>query len=597
MNAPVSNFGLADYAVLFAMLLISSGIGIYFRLSGGRQKTTSEYLFANGQMSALPLAFSLMSSFMSAITLLGVSAENYSYGTMFTIHNVAFGLCTPIIAYLFVPVYFKVGVNSVYQYLEKRFGNSAKISGSIAFTIQMVLYMGVALYAPALALETVTGMPKAYAILSVGFVCTFYSTIGGLKAVIFTDVFQSLLMYAAVFSVIAVAWIDKGSLAEIWRIADSHGRIQFDNFDLDPTVRHTWWGIILGGSVTYLSVYAVNQGQIQRYISTGNLETAQYAVWINWPIVSLLSLSTSFAGLAIFSKYAECDPFKTCKIDRSDQLMPYYVVDTMGHIPGLPGLFVSGIFSAALSTVSAAMNSLAAVTLEDYVKPLYKRISRKDYPDQSSFSAKLISILYGFVCIVFAFMADGLGGVLQTSLTILGVVGGPTLGLFSLGMFFPHANEVGAVSGFILSLVLTFWLGFSGKPAPIKLSTTSDGCFANDSANFTSSLFECNLRINSIKSETEHIYLFRLSYLWLSVLGLLACLLVGILVSCFLNSLNKSFHKEVNSEMFAPPISFYLKRQYNVHQVNERQKGQESQLQMKEVLNNDNEEQSLCLKT
>ena len=99
---------------------------------------------------------------------------------------------------------------------------------SIAYTMQMILYMGIVLYAPALALEAVTGMPKTYAILAIGFVCTFYSTIGGMKAVLLTDVFQSLLMFAAVFSVIICAAIKAGGLGEIWRVAQDGGRINFN---------------------------------------------------------------------------------------------------------------------------------------------------------------------------------------------------------------------------------------------------------------------------------------------------------------------------------------------------------------------------------
>ena len=115
-------------------------------------------------------------------------------------------------------------------------------------------------------------------------------------------------------------------------------------------------------------MYAVNQTQVQRYLTVKDLKRAQTALWLNWPILTCLSLSTSFSGLAIYSKYAACDPVKAKVINSPDQLMPLYVVDTMGDIPGLSGLFVAGIFSASLSTVSAAVNSLAAVTIEDYYK-------------------------------------------------------------------------------------------------------------------------------------------------------------------------------------------------------------------------------------
>lgn len=142
------------------------------------------------------------------------------------------------------------------------------------------------------------------------------------------------------------------------------------SFNPDPTTRHSWWSLIIGGGFTYLTLYAVNQTQIQRLMTVKSLKSSQTALWLNWPILSLLSLSTSFSGLAIYYLYSNCDPLLQGRINNRDQLMPLFVVDAIGAYPGLSGLFVSGIFSASLSTVSAAVNSLAAVTLEDYLKVL-----------------------------------------------------------------------------------------------------------------------------------------------------------------------------------------------------------------------------------
>ncbi|KAJ1522518.1 hypothetical protein ONE63_001706 [Megalurothrips usitatus] len=553
-------FGVWDYALFTLTLLVSASIGIYYRFTGGKQKTAEEYLLADRNMSIAPVAFSLMASFMSAITLLGVSAENYTYGTMFVVINIAYGLFTPVAAYLFLPVFFNLGATSVYEYLEKRFGRPARLTGSLAFSLQMILYMGIVLYTPALTLEAVTGLRQEYAILSVGIVCTFYSTIGGLKAVLITDVFQSLLMFAAIYSIIVSAWIDKGSLGEIWRIAEENGRIEFGEFSGDPTVRHTWWSLILGGGVTFLSLYAVNQAQVQRYLAVKDIKTAQKCLWWNWPLLTLLSFSTSFSGIAMFSKYVHCDPLASCKIRSSDQLMPFYVVDTMGHIPGLSGLFVSGIFSASLSTVSAAVNSLAAVTLEDYIKPIYTCFKKQDLADKgSSNRAKLISVLYGIICIALAFVAQFLGSVLQASLTIFNVVGGPILGLFSLGMFFPMANQTGALTGFVSSLAFSLFLGFAKKPAPkpLPVYTDADTCYSN-----------CSIPTSTPSpslpgSDDDIFYLFRLSYMWLGVLGLIVCLVVGVLVSLFASyvlHIHPTSADDLDSNLFVPPVAKFLKK-------------------------------------
>ncbi|XP_072389015.1 putative sodium-dependent multivitamin transporter [Diabrotica undecimpunctata] len=545
-------FGLWDYVVIAIVLLISSSIGIYYRFTGGKQKTAQEYLLADKNMSITPVAFSLMASFMSAITLLGVSSENYSYGIQFIVINFSYGIFTFIAAYYYLPVFFKLQATSAYEYLERRFGKTARLAASLSYTLQMTLYMGVVLYAPALVLEALTGISKLSAILSVGIVCTFYSTIGGMKAVLVTDVFQSLLMFAAIFCVIINGWVEKGSLAEIWRIAEQHNRTNLLNFSPDPTVRHSWFTLILGGGVTFLSLYGVNQTQVQRYLTVKDLKTAQKALWWNWPILTCLSLSTSFSGLVIFSRYYKCDPVLSKRINSADQLLPYYVVDTMGDIPGLSGLFVAGIFSASLSTISASLNSLSAITVEDYIKPLYLTIRKKPLSETvSAVQLKLLSLVYGAVCIAVAFLAQFLGGLLQAALTIFGVVGGPLLGLFSLGMFTTMANEEGAVCGLVVGVGMALWMALGAKP-PVPLARRLDGC---ENTNVT-------LPVTSTQSEKTYLWIHRVSYLYNGLFGLLLTMIIGLFISFAVNKLSKRPRRMYDPNLFIPPLAKALEKKF-----------------------------------
>ncbi|XP_057657298.1 putative sodium-dependent multivitamin transporter isoform X2 [Diorhabda carinulata] len=549
------SFGVWDYVVIAIVLAISSIIGIYFRCTGGKQKTTKEFLLADKNMSITPVAFSLMASFMSAITLLGVSSENYSFGVQFIVINISYGIFTFIAAYLYLPVFFKLQATSAYEYLEKRFGKTARLAASLSYTLQMTLYMGVVLYAPALVLEALTGITKITAILSVGVVCTFYSTLGGMKAVLITDVFQSLLMFVAIFSVIIYGWIDEGSLAEIWRIAEEYNRTTLSNFDPDPTERHSWFTLIIGGGVTYLSLYGVNQTQVQRYLTVKDLKTAQKALWLNWPILTCLSLSTSFSGLVIFSRYYNCDPITTQQIGSADQLLPYYVVDTMGHIPGLSGLFVAGIFSASLSTISAALNSLAAITVEDYIKPLYFSM-RKIHLTETvvAVQLKVISLIFGGICLAVAFLAQFLGGLLQAALTIFGVVGGPLLGLFSLGMFTTVANETGSVCGLVAGVGFALWMALGAKPA-VPLPRSIQGCENADA------LLNATLIAVSKKPEKTYLWIHRVSYLYNGVFGLVITFVIGIVLSFVINrySTQTKIH---DPNLFIPPLARKLRKKY-----------------------------------
>ncbi|XP_033609452.1 putative sodium-dependent multivitamin transporter isoform X2 [Cryptotermes secundus] len=462
-------------------------------------------------------------------------------------------------------------------YLELRFGQVTRLAASFAFSLQMILYMGIVLYAPALALEAVTGLSKTLSVLAIGLVCTFYSTIGGMKAVIITDVFQSLLMFAAVYVVIIKATVDAGGLTEVWEIAVDGNRIEFDNFDPDPTVRHTWWSLVIGGGFTYLSLYAVNQAQVQRLLTLKDLKKSQQALWISWPVLSLLSLSTSFSGLAIYSKYYGCDPLKAGRISAYDQLMPLYVVDSLKNMPGLAGLFVAGIFSGSLSTVSSAVNSLAAVTIEDYLKPAYAWLKGMPLPETwQGFLSKIMVLLYGLLCLGIAFAAQYLGGILQASLTIFGVVGGPLFGLFTLGMFFPFANQMGAVTGLLTGLILSLWIGFGGpKPPPKMLPMSTENCplrtqnyLLNMNTSSGIKMMALNQNVtaglsSAANSSDDYFLLYRLSYLWYVVIGFLVTLLVGVICSCIVNWCSKEPHTTSNPDLFAPLIRCYVKQNYH----------------------------------
>ncbi|KAH0948285.1 hypothetical protein HN011_011329 [Eciton burchellii] len=568
----MATLSVTDYVVIAILMVISSAIGIYYWFRD-RQKSTEEYFVANKSMRMIPVAIGLMVSYLSAVSLLGVSSENYIHGTQYAVINISYGIATPFVAYFYLPVLFKLNATSVFEYLQERFGTITRLIASFAFLLQLLLYTGVVLYAPALALEATTGISVNMSVISLGLICTFYSTIGGIKAVLVTDVFQSLLMLIAVIVVIATAAIDTGGLARIWQIAHEGSRLEFDNISLDPTVRHTWWSLTFGGFFTYLSLYSVNQVQIQRMLTLRNLKTAQYALWWSWPMASIMSLTLCFTGLAIYAKYHNCDPLKNGKISSYDQLMPLYVMDMLSDYPGVPGLFIAGIFSAGLSTISATVNSLAAVILEDYIKPLW-RIRKKELSATASIIiSKILALTVGLACVAIAFLTRYLGGLLQAALTIFGVIGGPMLGLYTLGMFLPSCNQKGAITGFILSLIFSLWIGF-GQPRPpiLQLNVSTDGCETNKTtiayhwSNNESLIYNTNSygyqrttwspeNMNQTEPDKSYFYLYQISYMWYCPLGFLLTIAVGWLTSWITRWIFKEDQIEVDPSLFSPIVA------------------------------------------
>ncbi|GFR09668.1 putative sodium-dependent multivitamin transporter [Trichonephila clavata] len=523
-------------------------------------------------MPVVPVAFSLMASFMSAITILGLAAENYMNGTQFVIINIAYIFGTPIAAFVFLPVFYQMQATSAFEYLEKRFNKETRLLASSIFIFQMVLYMSIVLYAPALTLSAVTGLSKWTSILSIGVVCTFYCTIGGMKAVLWTDLFQGLMMYSAVFAVIAKGTIDVGGFSEVWRLADEGQRIQFFNFDPDPTVQHTVWTLAVGGIFTYVSIYAVNQAQVQRLLTVKSLKESQIALFLNWPLTSLLSITASLAGIVVYANLAKCDPIlrsEETNIEKADQILPYFVMISLTMLPGLPGLFVAGVFSASLSSVSSAINSLAAVTVEDFLHPVwFHRMSEK----RVTIFTKLIAFSYGILCILLTLVVDRLGGVLQAALSLINVVGGPMLGLFSLGMFFKRTNSKGSIIGFLISLCLCFWIGIAAAMRSHKLPINHrsvDGCPVNGSVitefsthNYANGSFTNSTHFTLETDDDDNGYVFpllRLSYMWYAGFGYITCIVVG-----FCSSLIWGERSYVNPILLSPIVHFKSSRKYPI---------------------------------
>ncbi|KAL2102525.1 hypothetical protein ACEWY4_001693 [Coilia grayii] len=460
--SPVGSFSAWDYVVFSVMLLVSAAIGLYYAYVGRHgSQSSGDFLTGGRSMTAVPVAMSLSASFMSAITVLATPAEVYRYGASYVCYGLAYVIVMATCSEIFLPVFYRLGITSTYQYLEMRFNRATRLFGTALFILQTVLYTGIVIYAPALALNQVTGFDLWGAVISTGVVCTFYCTLGGLKAVVWTDVFQVGIMVAGFLAVIIQSVLRQGGVAVILSDAKEGGRLDLLDFDLNPLRRHTFWTITFGGAFVWITVYGINQAQVQRYISCKSLAHAKMSLYVNLLGLWVILVCSVFAGLCLYSIYKHCDPWTTGQISSPDQLMPYLVLDILRGYPGLPGLFVAAAYSGTLSTVSSSINALATVTVEDLVKP-YTDLSET----QLSYLSKGLSFVYGAVCIGMAGLASLMGGLLQAAVSIFGVVGGPLLGLFTVGILCPFVNATGGLAGLLCGLVLSLWVGIGAQLYP-----------------------------------------------------------------------------------------------------------------------------------
>ncbi|XP_035707984.1 sodium-coupled monocarboxylate transporter 1 [Folsomia candida] len=550
------HFGTVDYLVFTLMLAISAGIGVFYGCFSKRQKTTKDFLMGGRNMGTIPVTLSLLASFFSAIALLSVPAEIYLNGTVYVMIGPSYFAALGVSAYLYLPVFYNLQLTSAYEYLELRFSKPVRILASVVFAIQMILYMSVVIYAPALALSQVTGLHLYGCVTTLFGIVIFYTALGGIKSVMWTDVVQIIVMFGAMIVVLVKGGIDLGGFGNIWKVAVDSGHIEYFDFDPDPRTRQTTWTLWIGAFFMWLAIYGVNQAQVQRYLTLPTIRQAKTAIWLNaFGLLGLLTLNC-MTGLVIFAKYSKCDPLLSKRIRTTDQLLPIFVMDTLGDFNGFPGLFVAGIFSGALSTVSSGLNSLASITLEDYVKYFYPNINDRRATNISKISA----IIYGLLSFGLVFIAEKLGGIFDVSFSIFGMIGGPLLGVFNLGMFVPWCNSKGAFWGTFTSLVVMLWLGIgtslanSGKPSVSKLTLSVEGC-----SNFTTA--PSNFLNQTAKSD-EISEFYKISYYWYTLIGCCVNMLVGTVVS-FLTG--KQDPRDLNPQLISPPCDQFVKKFVPLH--------------------------------
>uniref|UniRef100_A0A665TCE8 Solute carrier family 5 member 8 n=1 Tax=Echeneis naucrates TaxID=173247 RepID=A0A665TCE8_ECHNA len=513
------SFAVADYVVFALMLMVSAAVGVYFAWTGRGQRTSGDFLMGGRRLTALPVSLSLTASFMSAITVLSNPAEVYRYGASIGFYGFSYIITILVTSEVFLPVFYRLAVTSTYEYLELRFNRATRLLGTVLFIVQTILYTGIVIYAPALALNQVTGMDLWGAVISTGVVCTFYCTMVR-KQQYFHFPFQLGVMLAGFLSV----------------IVRSGGRLHFWDFDTNPLRRHTFWTITIGGTFVWVSIYGINQAQVQRYISCKSIHHARASLYINLLGLGSILLCSVFAGMCLYSVYKNCDPWTAGLVSAPDQLMPYLVMDILGDYPGLPGLFVAAAYSGSLSTVSSSINALAAVTMEDVIKP-HTNVSEKHL----SFISKGLSFTFGVLCIGMAGLASLMGGILQAAISIFGIIGGPLLGLFTLGILCPFANSKGALSGLVAGLVVSLWVGIGAHiyPPPPELTRplplTTEGCnFTTDSLNWTSTALPTQLNaITATPVHNHYNHWYSLSYLYFSPIGTIISMSVGLIISVF----------------------------------------------------------------
>eukprot|EP00118_Oscarella_pearsei_P012686 m.95500 g.95500 ORF g.95500 m.95500 type:complete len:618 (+) comp36852_c0_seq16:81-1934(+) len=525
-------FTALDYVIFGISIAVSLSIGLFFSLK--KQKTTNDYFMAGRSMKSFPIAMSLLASFMSAVSILGLPSEVYFYGIQYWMVILSYFIIMPLVVLVYIPVFHGLKLTSAYEYLEKRFSLPIRLLASVIFIFQTVLYSAVVLFAPALVLDTgrdsnikrhithssfmtvVSNFPLWATILTAGLVATFYTAMGGMKAVISTDVVQGGIMLVGLISIIIIGTVKVGGAAEMFQICQNGSRLNFLNFDPDPRVRLTFWSLFIGNICSTLPIVGVNQTAVQRMLTAKSLKSAKRSAWLMLPLFMTASTVTCFSGLVIYALYRkrDCDPRSAGLITRNDEIMPHFVMDVLGAVHGIPGLFLACVAAATLSTISSNLNAMAAVTMEDFIKRFI--FHKKPLTDsKATLLSRGLAGAYGVLIIVLSFGLSYLKSthLIDAAMSVFGATGGPLLGVFTLGMISRRSNRQGTLIGLLLGITFTWVVCIGGRVSP---NPDAEPLFHN----FTGGCVNVSLPGNHTTTPPkESNFLFSLSFMWYGFIG------------------------------------------------------------------------------
>jgi SSS family transporter len=515
-----------DWVVLIVSLVAIIGYGLY-RARGSN--TVESYLLAGRTMHWWVIGLSIMATQASAITFIGTTGQGYVDGLRFVQFYFGLPIAMVIISAVAVPLFFRSNVYTAYEYLEKRFDSKTRTLASLVFLVQRGLGVGLALYAPAVVLSVIMGWPEPVTIATMGILVVTYTVIGGIKAVMWTDAHQMMVMFSGIVAAfLAAVWglPSDTSFLDAIHLAGITGKMQAVDLNFDWENRYNLWSGLIGGTFLALSYFGTDQSQVQRYLTGKSIRHMRISLLFNAVVKVPLQFVILLTGALVFAFFVYVEPpllFNPIERAKMEERQDgaYQAVQSryqaawsarseaarrvtasreasaenafvaantelgvirqeaiglveesnngetyndtnyiflnfvIGYLPaGLVGLVMAAVFAAAMSTISAELNSLATVTVIDhYRRYLFRNRTDKHYQR----AAKISTAFWGVYATVFASFGGQLGSLIEAVNVVGSLFYGSMLGVFVLAFSPWRVNGFGAFSGMIAGLAAVAW--------------------------------------------------------------------------------------------------------------------------------------------
>lgn len=449
-----------DLVVLVSYVILVTGFGAYFYR---RASTAEGFTSATHRLPGWLVGLSIFGTYLSSISFLALPGKAYAGNW----NALAFSLSLPLAAWAaarwFVPLYRSTRDVSAYAYLERRFGLWARLYATTFYLLTQMARMGTILFLVALALERLTAWDIRAIIVITGILVTFYTVMGGIEAVIWTDAVQSIVLTVGAIACGLILLFDMpGGPGELVALGAGDQKFSMGPYDVS-FVSQSFWLVLIYGLVINLQNFGIDQSYVQRYQTARSLPEARRSVWIGALIYVPVSVLFLFIGSALFAYYTAQPDLLPAALQgeaMADKVFPHFIVTELP--PGVTGLLIAALFAAAMSSVDTSINSSATILMTD----VYRRFVRRDASDhQQLWFLRVVTVVLGVLGTATALLMISIRSALDTWWSLAGIFSGGMLGLFLLGALSRRAGSAQAGIAMVIGILVIVWAVFSPQLA------------------------------------------------------------------------------------------------------------------------------------
>jgi len=443
---------------------------------GRKQTDMQDYYLGGNDLSWWAIGISTMATQCSTNSLLGAPAFIITAGLLWLQYEFAVPVAMIVIMVFLLPFYRKLKLVSIYEYLELRFGVGTRTLLSLLFQVLRAFATGVTVYGIAIVLQEIVGIPFIYSVALLGIVTIIYDMLGGMTAVVYSDVIQMGVLYLGILLCVVYSVMAVGGLGEVVALFPQVGGVlakatgetsTFSGFAAMDLTGHglgdgktfAFWPMLFGGLFLYVSYYGCDQTQVQRELSSKDLDDTNLSLMLNGLSRFPLVLTYCFMGVCIGAYIVDNPQFlQSLRTDSGweyNLAVPKFVLANLPH--GVIGLVIVALFSAAMSSLDSTINSLSATTIKDIYEQFFAEDGKIPEERQLMLS-RVMTVFWGVVCVGFSFVVGDISKSVIESVNKIGsLANGPILALFLMGILTRRVNSQGAVVGLLA--------GFAGNVA------------------------------------------------------------------------------------------------------------------------------------